>query len=62
MLMKKRAPRVNKQIKAVMEKGTGIIENISSTGGFFKYHITRIYTIYCIQRPVCIADNRGYHA
>ena len=39
MLMKKREPRVNKQIKAVMEKGTGIIENISSTGGFLKTDI-----------------------
>ncbi len=36
MLMKQRAPRVKKKIKAVLDHGTGIIENISSSGGFLK--------------------------
>ncbi|WDP84526.1 MAG: hypothetical protein HUN05_04655 [Desulfobacter sp.] len=31
-----RAPRVDKKIKAVLEKSTGIIENISTSGGFLK--------------------------
>ncbi|MCP4114289.1 MAG: hypothetical protein GY737_02595 [Desulfobacteraceae bacterium] len=34
--MKQRAPRVKKRIKAVLDHGTGIIENISSSGGFLK--------------------------
>lgn len=36
MLMKQRAPRVKKKIKAVLDHGTGIIENISSSGGFLR--------------------------
>jgi len=34
--MKQRAPRVKKRIKAVLDHGTGIIENISSSGGFLR--------------------------
>ena len=33
---KQREPRVKKKIRAVFEGGTGIIENISSSGGFLK--------------------------
>ena len=33
---KQREPRVKKKIKAVLAGGTGIIENISSSGGFLK--------------------------
>lgn len=36
MLMKQRAPRVKKRIKAILDHGTGIIENISSSGGFLR--------------------------
>lgn len=36
MLMKQRPPRVKKKIQVVLEHGTGIIENISTSGGFLK--------------------------
>ncbi len=36
MLMQMRTPRLRKTIKATLENGTGIIENISTTGGFLK--------------------------
>jgi enediyne biosynthesis thioesterase len=36
MLMKLRAPRVKKTIEAFLDDGTGLIENISTTGGFLK--------------------------
>ena len=36
MLMRLRPPRVNKKIKAILKNGTGIIENISASGGFLK--------------------------
>jgi enediyne biosynthesis thioesterase len=36
MLMKLRTPRLKKMIKATLENGTGIIENISTSGGFLK--------------------------
>lgn len=32
----KRAPRVKKKIKAKLDAGTGVIENISASGGFLK--------------------------
>ncbi len=35
-MKQKRAPRVNKKIKARLDDGTGIIENISTSGGFLK--------------------------
>ncbi|MCF8092642.1 MAG: hypothetical protein K9K21_00540 [Desulfotignum sp.] len=35
-MKQKRAPRVNKKIKARLDDGTGIIENISASGGFVK--------------------------
>ncbi len=31
-----RAPRVQKKIKAVLDNGTGVVENISTSGGFLK--------------------------
>ena len=34
--MRLRAPRVNKKIFAILEEGSGIIENISASGGFLK--------------------------
>lgn len=33
---KERAPRVQKKIKALLNNGTGVIENISASGGFLK--------------------------
>lgn len=36
MLMKARAPRVNKRIPAVLDQGNGIVENISNSGGFLR--------------------------
>ncbi len=36
MLMKLRNPRANKEIPARLEKGDGIIKNISTSGGFLK--------------------------
>ena len=35
-MRKERAPRVQKKIKAVLDNGTGIVENISTSGGFLK--------------------------
>lgn len=35
-MTKERAPRVQKKIKARLNNGTGIIENISASGGFLK--------------------------
>ncbi len=35
-MRKERAPRIQKKIKAVLDNGTGIIENISASGGFLK--------------------------
>ena len=35
-MKKDRAPRVHKQIKAVLDNGTGIVQNISTSGGFLK--------------------------
>jgi len=36
MLMRLREPRINKKIFATLDKGSGIIENISKSGGFLK--------------------------
>ncbi|MCG8638064.1 MAG: acyl-CoA thioesterase [Desulfobacterales bacterium] len=35
-LQKNRAPRVQKKIKAVLDNGTGVVENISTSGGFLR--------------------------
>ncbi len=35
-IKKDRAPRVQKTIKAVLDNGTGLVENISTSGGFLK--------------------------
>ncbi len=35
-MKKDRAPRVQKKIKAILDNGTGIVENISTSGGFLK--------------------------
>lgn len=36
IMKQKRAPRVHKKIKAVLDDGAGLIENISTSGGFLK--------------------------
>ncbi len=39
MLMRLRAPRVKKMIKAILDNGTGIIENLSTSGGYLKTNL-----------------------
>ena len=41
-MKKDRAPRVQKKIKAILDNGTGIVENISTSGGFLKLPMTSL--------------------